>query len=429
MKSPDFFSAYSSGLAAVRGSAHSQRRAFGVLLAAAASGLTAQAATDHPDVFTRAEHYQAPAIQLLERLVNIDSGTGHAAGLEKVMALAVEEMTRLGAKIEETTAAPMAGKNVTATFTGTGKGRILLIAHLDTVFKEGTAKERPFRIENGRAYGPGVSDNKSGFIAALFALKILGDLKFSNYGMITVLLNPNEEVGSIGSRQLIANLSKKHDYALNLEAGRIGDKVVFWRKGSELVELTVKGRGAHAGVAPQNGRNAAMEVAHQVLQLSQIGDKEKLTTINFTIIQSGDRSNVIPDLAVAKADVRAVSEEEFARVQRDLANGIKNKLIPDTDVSFRTTRSFPPFPKNAATDALVARAQRIYAEIGRTLDTEGSGGASDSSLTAAAGAASLDGLGIVGGNAHAADEYTDLTSIPPRLYLLARMLMELGPGR
>jgi glutamate carboxypeptidase len=383
-------------------------------------------AEPNKQIIERAQHYKDDALKLWERLVKIDSGTGDEQGLKEVGAIATEELKKLGAAIDIVPAKPAVGDNVVASFAGTGKGRILLMAHMDTVFARGTAAARPFRIEGGRAYGPGVSDNKGGMIAALFVLRILQDLNFKDYAKITLLLNSNEETGSLGTRLLIENLAKQHDATLNLEAGRPGDGLVIWRKGSGGIKVEVKGRAAHAGVAPDNGRNAAMELAHQLLQLGKLGNREKGTTVNFTVLKAGDRKNVIPDYAVAEGDVRALSSEEFDRVERELATVSKNTLIPDTEVTTSLIRLFPVMPESAQTRALVAVAQSIYGELGKTLKLEGSGGAADSSFSAGVFKPTLDGLGLIGGNAHSLDEYSEIESIVPRFYLLTRMVMELG---
>ena len=380
-------------------------------------------------ILDRARHYEADALKLLERLVNIDSGTGYADGLVQIGAIAVEELRQLGADIEILPAKPAVGDNIVATFKGIGKGRILLMAHTATVFAQGTAAKRPFRIDGERAYGPGVSDDKGGIVTAIAVLKILQDLNFREYDRITLLLNTNEETGSRGSRALIERLAREHDVTLNLESGRAGDGIVIWRKGSARLTIEVKGRAAHAGGAPEQGRNAAMELANQVLQVAKLGDAAKQTTVNVTVLQSGDRSNVIPDLAVAHADVRALMSEEFDRVEREATAIAKNgKVIPDTEVTAILNRSFPVMPQNAKTDALAKMAQSIYGELGKTLKLEGSGGAADSSFAAGVFKPALDGLSIVGGNAHTDREYIELASIPPRFYLLTRMIVELGKG-
>jgi glutamate carboxypeptidase len=377
-------------------------------------------------ILDSAEKHKPGAVKLWERLVNIDSGTGDAEGMQAVGAIAIEELKKLGATIETVSSAPVAGDNIVASFSGTGKGKVLLMAHMDTVFAKGAAAARPFRIEGSRAYGPGVSDDKAGIVIAIAVLNILQDLKFKDYARITVFLNTNEETGSRGSRTLIEKLAKEHDVTLNLEAGRTGDGIVIWRKGSGTIKVDVKGRASHAGGAPELGRNAVMELAHQMMQLSKLASAQKGTTINFTVIKGGDRKNIIPDFAEADADVRAVVTEEFDRVERELATAVRSKLIPDTEVTATLIRSFPPMPQNAQIDALAAMAQRIYGEIGKKLNLEGSGGAADSSLAAGVFRPTLDGLSLVGGNAHTDKEYAEVDSMVPRFYLLTRMVMELS---
>ena len=397
------------------------------MLLLSATGIAPAVEANKP-LLDSAARQQSGAIKLWERLVNIDSGTGDMEGVNAVGAVAVEELKKLGAAIEMVPALPAYGDNIVASLSGSGKGKILLIAHMDTVFKKGDAAARPFRIEGGRAYGPGVSDDKAGIVAALSVLKILDELKFNDYARLTLMLNTNEETGSRGSRALIERLAKEHDVTLNLESGRLGDGITIWRKGSGTINVEVKGRASHAGGAPELGRNAAMELAHQMLQLVKLANADKGTTINFTIVKSGDRKNVIPDYAVADADIRALVSEEFDRVERELPGAAKHKLIPDTEVTTTLTRTFPIMPQNAQTDALAAMAQRVYGEIGKTLTLGGSGGAADSSLSAGVLKPTLDGLSLIGGNAHTDREFAVVDSMVPRFYLLTRMIMELGKG-
>ncbi|HEX8541769.1 MAG TPA: M20/M25/M40 family metallo-hydrolase [Pseudomonas sp.] len=392
-------------------------------------GSLAQAATPDKLVQAGAEQSKDPALKLLEQLVNIDSGSGYEPGLSKVSAIVVEELKKLGATIETfPNTAPDKSNHVIATLKGTGKAKILLMAHMDTVFKEGSAAARPFHIKDGRAYGPGVMDDKGGIVAGIYALQILKNLNFTDYAQITFLLDASEETGSDAATDLIKKTAKQHDVTLNLEPGRPADGLVVWRKGSATAVVDVKGKASHAGVAPELGRNAAMEAAHQILQLGKLGDPEKKTTINFTTINAGDRTNVIPDQATAKADVRAAVPEEFDRIEKDLARVSADKLIPETEVSTKLIRGLPPMPQTAESDKLVAIAQGIYGELGRTLTIEGSGGAADASLAASVGVPTLDGFGIVGGNIHTPEEYAEVESVSPRIYLLTRMIMELSRG-
>jgi glutamate carboxypeptidase len=404
------------------------RRALTAAMLLLATVGNASAVEANKPILDSAARQQPGAMMLWERLVNIDSGTGDMEGVNAVGAVAVEELKKLGAAIEMVPALPAYGDNIVASLAGSGKGRILLIAHMDTVFRKGDAAARPFRIEGGRAYGPGVSDDKGGIVVGLSALKILDELKFKDYARLTLMLNTNEETGSRGSRALIEKLAKEHDVTLNLEGGRLGDGITIWRKGSGTINVEVKGRASHAGGAPELGRNAAMELAHQMLQLVKLANADKGTTINFTVVKSGDRKNVIPDYAVADADIRALVSEEFDRVERELPQVAKNKLIPDTAVTTTLSRTFPIMPQNAQTDALAAMAQRVYGEIGKTLTLGGSGGAADSSLSAGVFKPTLDGLSLIGGNAHTDREFAVVDSMVPRFYILTRMIMELGKG-
>ncbi|MCD5994827.1 M20/M25/M40 family metallo-hydrolase [Pseudomonas sp. CDFA 602] len=402
-------------------------RAVGLGLALALSAFAPFAlAEPHAKIQADAEQYQGEALKLLERLVNIDSGSGYAPGINQVGDIAIEELKKLGATIELVPNTPDPSNHVIATLKGTGKKKILLMAHMDTVFKEGTAAERPFTIKDGRAYGPGVMDDKGGIVAAVYALKVLNNLKFTDYAQITVLLDASEETGSSVGTELIKKTAKEHDVTLNLEPGRPADGLVVWRKGVATALVEVKGKSSHAGVAPELGRNAATEVAHQILQLGKLGDEARKTTINFTVLKAGDRTNVIPDQASAKADVRAVLPEEFDRIEQDLAKVSENRLVPDTEVKTSLVRGLPPMPQTPESDALVAMAQDIYGELGRKLTIEGSGGAADSSLSASVGTPTLDGFGIVCGNIHTADEYAEVNSVAPRIYLLARMIMKVA---
>lgn len=398
------------------------------MLAAVAIVVTGVASAAAPDaaLLAKAEQHKAPALALLQRLVDIDSGTFSAKGLDDVGAIAAAELTRLGFRIETFAATPALSKNVVAALDGKGRGRILLIAHMDTVFGDGTAQAHPFRIDGKRAYGPGIMDDKGGIVVGIHALAALREQGFDDFRRITFLLNTNEETGSDGTRVLLERLAREHDVVFNLEPGRPADGLVVSRKGSGDIELSVRGKASHAGVAPKQGVNAALEAAHQLVQLSQLGDDARQTTVNWTVVKSGERSNVIPDGATAQADVRVMQPDEFDRVERDMRRIAAHQLVPEARVDITLKRSFPPMPPSPKTDALARAASAIYAELGRKLTLESSGGAADSSLAFAAGVPTIDGLGIVGGGIHTAEEYAEVDSIAPRIYLLARLLRQFG---
>ena len=309
---------------------------------------------------------------------------------------------------------------------GSGRARILIIAHIDTVFGPGTAAKRPFRIEADRAHGPGVGDEKGGVVNALTALKILHDLDFRKYGTITLLLDSSEELGSPGSTELIKSLARQSDVEFNMEPGDPPDALTVWRKGAGDITIEVKGRAAHAGMVPQNGRNAAAELVHQLDFLEgtfpHSGDG---TTVNLTLIRAGDRSNIIPDSAQATLDVRFRRLADFDAILAKIRAGIRPALVPDTTVTVVPQGSiYPPLTENPQIDALGARAQAIYAELGKRLTLSGNGGASESAVAMSVGTPALDGLGFVGGGFHTDHEWIDLSSVAPRLYLFTRLIME-----
>src|SRR5882762_9987002 len=202
-------------------------------------------------VYQAATDDRAGALELLKEIVDIDSGTGDVAGGAKVEALLAARLTALGAEVRtEPTEAPGLPDNLLAVFHGTGKGKILIIAHIDTVFGPGTAAARPFSMDKERAYGPGVGDEKAGVVNAFIALKILHEMGFKNFATITFLLDDSEERGSPGSTKLIRRLAREHDVEFNMEPGDPPDALTVWRKGSASIRIRVKGRTAHAGMAP-----------------------------------------------------------------------------------------------------------------------------------------------------------------------------------
>lgn len=386
----------------------------------------ALAATD-AGLLDRAASAETAVLADLAQLVNIDSPADHAAGLNQIQDILSGKLKAMGAEIKMVPS-PRGASNLVATFTGTGKGRLLMMAHIDTVFAVGAVKERPFRIQDGRAYGPGVSDDKGPVLTGLYALKLLRDSGYKNFGQITYLINVDEEIGSPSSRELIKELAKQHDVAICLEGGRSDDGVVSFRKGISSLKLEAKGRASHAGNAPDKGINALLELVEQVPALARLADREKGTTISFTVFRAGDKLNVIPDKAVAMADIRVLLPEEMDRLEKEAAEVVSHKLFPGSELKLTITRGRPPFPQNAATDALIEKAQSIYQEIDKKLSAAGSGGGSDGNYSASVGTPTLDSLGFVGGNAHSVDEYMETKSIAPRLYLLTRLLMDLGAG-
>jgi glutamate carboxypeptidase len=402
-----------------------------LLIALATAGATALPALAAPrrddGLWKAAEAAREGQLKLLETVVNIDSGTGDVEGGRRVLDVLAPRLEALGARIERVPAEiPGLPDNLVATLKGKGKARILMIGHVDTVFEPGTTAKWRYVADGNRATGPGVGDEKGGVVQAITALEILSARGFRDYDTLTLLLETSEERGSPGTRALIDRLVKSHDVELNLEPGDAPDKVTVWRKGSSTFNIDVKGRPAHAGVAPQDGRNAATELVHQLATLDGLPKSGDGLTANLTILQAGSRYNIIPENARAQVNVRIRDKADLDRVQATLEESARNTKVPDTRVTVSRENSFPPLPDNPHTDALAVRAKAIYAELGRDLGTGGNGGASESALSHEAGTPALDGLGPVGGGFHTDKEWIDLTTITPRTYLLMRMIQDVA---
>jgi len=397
-----------------------------VAMSATAPAIAAPSGKAGP-VWQAAEAARPAQLALLERLVNIDSGTGDTSGGHRASERVAEELRALGMAVTLVKAeAPGLPDNVVATLKGKGKGRILMIAHSDTVFGPGTAAKRPFRIDGGRAYGPGVGDEKGGVVEGIFAIRLLREMKFTDFAQITFLVETSEEQGSPGTRELITRLVRDSDVELNLEPGDAPDALTVWRKGSTAFTIAVKGRPAHAGVAPQDGRNAALELIHQIMLADTLPKTGDGLTANLTLMNAGSRYNIIPEDASATINLRVRETGQVGEVTALLDKNAQTTIIPDTKVTVTSRVSFPPLPSNPGTDALATLAERIYAEAGLKIGRAGNGGASESALAHEAGVPALDGLGPVGGNFHSEREYLELASLTPRLYLLTRLLMTLG---
>jgi glutamate carboxypeptidase len=402
------------------------------LLACAALAMTiagAQAAPQRDEkVYAAVAANRAGALDLLKQIVNIDSGTGDVAGGAKVAAILGARLKALGAAVRtEKSEVPDLPDNLVAVFHGTGKGKILIVAHFDTVFGPGTVAGRPFSIDGTRAHGPGVGDEKAGDVNAVTALKILHDLGFKNYATITLLLDSSEERGSPSCTKLIKTLAAQHDVEFNMEPGDAPDVLTVWRKGSSSIVVHVTGRAAHSGVAPQDGRNAAVELIHQIDALGDafphFGDG---LTVNLTLMKAGSRANIIPDTAEASLNVRFRKPEELEQVIVKVKADAAKTMIPDTKVTVTVEGNFPPLVENLRIDALAARADAIYAELGKKIGHGGNGGASESALAESVGTPALDGLGMVGGDFHTDHEWIDLDTLTPRFYLFTRLLMDTG---
>ena len=365
----------------------------------------------------------------LRDLVDIDCGSYTPVGVDEVGQWVSAFLAGLGAEVEtRPDPARRLGATVVATFHGQADGpRVLLIGHMDTVFDPGTAAERPFRIDDGIAYGPGVTDMKSGLLAGLYALKAIiterGGLPFER---LVFIANPDEEIGSPSSTPHIREAAVDSDVALVLECARANGDIVSARKGILDLRLVVRGRAAHAGVEPEKGRSAILEAVRIVRDLHDLNGRWPGVTVNVGLIAGGTRPNVVAEQCSLEVDLRAVTRDALETAEAEVRRIAEATEIADTTVGFEPMARWWPMEKLERSGRLVEHAQAIAAALGFEVGDASTGGASDANSTAGLGIPSLDGLGPIGGNDHSPAEYLDIDSIVPRTTLLAGLLLAIA---
>jgi glutamate carboxypeptidase len=413
-----------------------------ILLLLAGTGSHALGQAREP-ILSLAKKEKPALLETLKTLVSIESGSRDDEGLAKLAGVIAERLKELGGQVElvepsdvykmEDTPEKI-GKMVRASFTGTGTRKILLIAHMDTVYPRGMLVQQPFRIEGDRAYGLGIADDKQGIAVIIHTLAILKAMDFREFGTLTVLINADEELSSPGSRSLLTKLGAEHDATFSVESSRAeSDKLSLATSGIASITLTVKGRASHSGNSPEKGINALYELAHQVLQTRDLSNPAVGLKMNWTLARAGTTRNMIPPGAQATADVRVLRVADYDAIEKAVRERIKNQLLPEAKVEMNFERRRPPLEATAASRALAKNAQQIYRELGKDLviDEVPEGGGTDAAFAALSTKAPvIERFGLQGFGAHSADaEYVLLDSIEPRLYLLARMIMDVSQGK
>jgi glutamate carboxypeptidase len=373
----------------------------------------------------------------IEEAVNIDSGSFTAEGVNRVADLCQARFEANGWSVErhrpnrEWLGPPLGdmvvGRRAGGRPVAEGGRRLLLLAHMDTVFDEGTAAARPFRVRDGRAYGPGVTDDKAGLVCGFEAVEVLGDLVgFDDFAAITLACSPDEEIGSLFSRPLIEALATQHDIAIGLEAARTNGALVSARKGITAFTIEVEGKAVHAGVRPAEGVNAVLEAAHKTVALQALNGRWPGVTCNVGVLQGGRRINVVADRAVMQVEVRAATTAAFEQAMAEVVRIVATTTVPGARAELLPAHRHMPMERTPAVAALVAEAQEVARGLGFEVGETATGGAGDANTTAAAGLPTIDGLAPVGGDAHGPDEWLDLDSVVPRTALLAGLLARLG---
>ena len=412
--------------------------ALGFLGSASFAALAAPVAAVHE----AAEQQKQGMLDTMRDLVNIESGSRHVEGVERIAALIGERLKALGGTVEILQPTDIfrlddtpqrVGPMVHAEFKGSGQKKIMLIAHMDTVYRNGMLKDQPFRIDGDRAYGLGIADDKHGVAIILHTVALLQKLDFKDYGTLTVLINGDEEISSPGARATITRLGADQDAVFSFEGGGAEGRLTLATSGIGAAYLTVQGKTSHAGARPEGGVNALTELSHQILQLKDLSKPEEGLKLNWTVAQAGTNRNVIPGQATAQADARALKVADFDALERTLQERIQKKLLPEAKVSVKFEVRRPPLEATPASRALANHGVAIYQELGLPMKVidRASGGGTDAAFAALkARGPVIEGMGLSGFGAHSNDaEYIQIPSIVPRLYLAARMIMDVSQDK
>jgi len=396
----------------------------------------APAQSQEPAALRRAAQAEESAvIQSLEDMVQIESGSDDASGIARMADYVEARLKAMDFATQRVDLTTGTGQAVKGTLTGKGRLRVLLLAHTDTVYAKGILANEPFRREGNQLYGPGIADDKGGVAVILHALKVLQQSGWRDYRTITVLFNPDEEIGSAGSGTTIAALGAEHDVVLSFEPNPAkaiarSEGVLLGAAGTAQAWMRVEGIASHAGSAPDQGRNALLELAYQLLKTQDVARELEGAQLNWTTASAGLKRNQIPAMAEAGADVRVLEPDAIEQLRRALqAKVAQGQHVAGTRTTIELEPGRPPFRAGPRGEALAGLARSIYAELDERplLFHPVTYGGTDAGFAQQSGhPAVLESLGLAGWGYHAKNEYIEIDSIAPRLYLAARLLQELG---
>jgi len=376
------------------------------------------------EVYTREHLLQY--IEELRELCSIDSYSYHKPGLDEMALFLAARMRGLGmhATIIERESW---GNDLLGTLHGNGGGNVLLLGHMDTVYPVGIAAARPVQVEGDIIYGPGVSDMKGCILSAIYAIEALLAMNYRVFSEIRFLCVSDEEINIRHCQDVLQTVCEDAKGALVLEAARSNGDIVSARKGHTWYKLTALGRSAHAGVEPEKGRNAVIEMAHQILQFQNLNGWREGITINAGVISGGTLPNVVPDFAQAQFDLRFLHDEDRIATEQRFHELLEQKRIANVELTLeRAPDMKAPMTLTPESQKLAHQAQHIANLLGFSINHVLTGGASDASYATKHGVPALDGLGPIGGRDHSPDEYLVLSSVAPRVALLAGLIVTLG---
>lgn len=371
---------------------------------------------------------QNEMLALWKKLVNMESGSRHKDDVDKVAVFLKETADSFGARARILEFAE-AGNGLIAEFGNPAdEPHVCFLGHIDTVFPRGTVEQRPFKIESGKAYGPGVLDMKGGVVIQLYVARALMNAGYSRR-QIRVILAGDEETGHHKSN--MAEVFEKQCAGacatFNFEIGEIGGELVVGRKGTVSYDIATEGVTVHAGREPQNGRNAILEMAHKVIAIQALTDYEKGITFNVGTIKGGSVRNAVPGHAEIEVDVRVMEPNQYEYVDQKISEIVKKTYVEGTTTTFTKKTGIPPMVRTAGNDKLFELVSRVSAELGFQAPTAIiSGGGTDSAYSVKAGVPTIDQLGVKGEGAHSDREYAVVDTLFERARLAIACILELN---
>ena len=369
----------------------------------------------------------------LETIVNIDSGSGHGPGLDAVCEFFQKRFQQIGWRatrhnFDDGHVPCLEVFNKPATSNDLAYD-LLFIGHMDTVFGKGTVADWPFSRDGDRAFGPGICDMKGGLVTMLHTAEIMQQTGVADDISIAMAFNSDEEIGSRASRPWYEGLATNSRCVFVFEPWRTTGERILHRKGGGNFDVICHGKAAHAGASPDDGANAVIELAYQILAVKELARNDRGSTVNVTVISGGTADNVIPDYAKASVDVRISNADEGRRIEGGFRALSKNVHTPGVRVETIGGINRPPMAPSETTEKIWEQIATIGKSIGLEMTLTHTGGCSDGNYTAALGIPTIDAMGIRGGSVHSQDEFIELDSIVPNLHLMCEIVTAFSDGR
>jgi glutamate carboxypeptidase len=372
-----------------------------------------------PDYF---QNRQPRILDSIHQIVEIESTSRDVAGSRAVVDWIVREAEKISTDLKiERIAAENYGEHLIIRAFPSDEKPVLLLGHTDTVHPTGAKKKNPTRVENDKFFGCGIFDMKANCVLMLEILRAFNDLNLKPRRPITILLSCDEEIGSPTGRALVEREAAASEFCLVCEPSAAG-AVKTGRKGTGMFQIKARGIPAHAGLEPERGASAILEIARQIERIHALNDVDKGTTANVCTVSGGTTTNVIPENAVCSVDVRFGSMAEAERIEKEIKNLKSFDERVGLEITGATNR--PPMERTAAVVKLYEKARRIGLEYDYELNETQVGGASDGNFVGALGVSVLDGLGVSGGGAHTLEEFIYVSDVPKRAALLARLILD-----